>query len=44
MMPQIVGMMDAGTKIIANKDGGVAALGPNQLGDIFSGKITTGLE
>ena len=40
MMPQVIGMMDAGTKIIANKDVGLAALAPDQLAGIFSGEIT----
>ncbi|MDO5675764.1 MAG: substrate-binding domain-containing protein [bacterium] len=40
MMPQVIGMMDAGTKIIANKDVGLASLSPSQLAGIFSGEIT----
>ena len=40
MLPQVVAMMDAGTKIIANKNVGVTALAPDQLAGIFSGTIT----
>lgn len=40
MMPQVIAMMDAGTKIIANKDVGLASLSPDQLAGIFSGEIT----
>ena len=40
MLPQVIAMMDAGTKIIANKDVGLSALSPDQLAGIFSGEIT----
>ena len=40
MLPQVITMMDGGTKVIVNKDVGLTSLGTDQLGGIFSGEIT----
>ena len=40
IFPQVVGMMDAGTKVITSKDVGLAVLNTEQLSGIFAGEIT----
>ncbi|NLZ17722.1 MAG: hypothetical protein GX087_08340 [Desulfobulbaceae bacterium] len=40
MYPQMVGMMDAGTKIITSRDVGLSVLNTDQLRSIFAGEIT----